>query len=123
VAKSRSLQSLKDMDNTHQTVSCMTGFSTNVPSRSISKKERWVLQILTTKFHTKPETKTELGVKLNLVMRDLIINEHADNTNHPAAKRKMRKRQRTEAKTQMIESVGENLDWWGTLEEEIAKLR
>jgi hypothetical protein len=103
------------MDNTHQMVSSMTGFSTNVPSRSISKNERWVLQILATKFHTEPETKTKLGVKLNPVMRDLIINEHVDNTCHPSAKKKRRKRWRIEAKTEMIESVEENLDWWSTL--------
>jgi hypothetical protein len=111
------------MDNTHQTVSGTTGFSTNVISRSISKNERWVLHILANKFHTKPKNKTESGVKLNPVMRDLIINEHTDNTCHPAAKKKRKKRQRTEAKTEMIESVGENLDWWSTLEEEIAKMR
>jgi hypothetical protein len=111
------------MDNTYQTVSGATRFSTNVPSSSISKNERWVLQILATKFHTEPETKTESGVKLNPVMRDLVINEHADNTCHPAAKKKRRKRRRTAAKTEMIESVGENLDWWSTLEEEITKMR
>jgi hypothetical protein len=104
-------------------VSGATRFSTNVPSRSISKKERWVLQILATKFHTEPATETESGVKLNPVMRDLIINEHVDNTYHPTAKRKRRKRWRMEAKTEMIESVGENLAWLSTLEEEIAKLR
>jgi hypothetical protein len=123
VAKSRSLQSLKGMDNTHKTVSGTTRFSTNVPSKSISKNERWVLQILTTKFHTEPETKTESRVKLNPVMRDLVINEHANNTYHPAAKKKRSKGRGTEAKTEMIESVGENLDWWSTLEEEIAKMR
>jgi hypothetical protein len=69
-----------------------TGFSTNVPSRSISKNERWVLQILTTKFHTEPETKTESGVKLNPVMRDLVINEHVDNTCHPVNKEEEEKK-------------------------------
>ena len=69
-----------------------TRFSTNVPSRSISKNERWVLQILATKFYSEPETKTESGVKLNLVMRDLVINEHVDNTYHLATKKKRRKR-------------------------------
>jgi hypothetical protein len=111
------------MDNTHPTVSGATRFSTNVPSRSISKKERRVLQILATKLNTELETKTDSGVKLNLVMRYLIINEHADNTLHPTVKKKRRKKRRTEAKTQMIESIGENLDWWSTLEEEITKLR
>jgi hypothetical protein len=79
------------MDNVHQTVSGTTGFSTNVPGLSISKKERWVTQILATKFHTEPATETESGVRLNPVMRDLIINEHADNIYKPKAKRKQRK--------------------------------
>ena len=78
--------------------------------------------MLATKFHTEPKTKTKSGVKLNPVMRDLVINEHVDNTCHPAAKKKRRKRRKLEAKTE-IESVGENFDWWSTLEEEIAKLR
>jgi hypothetical protein len=111
------------MDNSLQMVSGMTGFSTNVPRRSISKNERWVLQIFVTKFHTEPETKIELGVKLNPIMRDIFINEHANNTCHLAAKKKRSKRRRKEAKTEMIESVGKNLEWWSTLEEEISKLR
>ena len=111
------------MDNTHQTVSGATGFSAKVPGRSISKNERWVLQMLATKFHIEPETETESGVKLNPVMRDLVINEHANNTCHPTAKKKRSKRRKSEAKTEMIESIGENFDWWSTLEEEIAKLK
>jgi hypothetical protein len=80
------------MDNTHQTVSGATGFSTNVPSFPISKKEKWVMQILVTKFHTEPTTKTESGVILNPIMRDLIINEHVDNTYKPTSNKKRRKR-------------------------------
>jgi hypothetical protein len=76
-----------------------------------------------TKFHTEPETETELGVRLNPVIRDLVINEHIDNTYHPATKKKRRKRRKSEAKTEMIKSVGENFDWWSTLEGEITKLR
>ena len=79
--------------------------------------------MLVTKFHTKPETKIESGVKLNPVMRDLVINEHVDKTCHLATKKKRIKRRKSEAKTEMIESVGENSNWWSTLEEEIAKLR
>jgi hypothetical protein len=104
-------------------VSGMTWFSTNVPSLPTSKKEKWVMQILATKFHTEPTTETESGVILNPIMRDLIINEHMDNPYKLAAKKKRRKRRKTEIKTEMIESVGENLTWLGTLEEEIAKLR
>jgi len=56
-------------------------------------------------------------------MRDLVINEHADNTYNLATKRKRRKTWKMEAKTEMIESIGENLSWLSTLEEEIAKMR
>jgi hypothetical protein len=80
------------MDNTHQMVSDTTRFSTNVPCWSISKKERWVLKILATKFHTEPVTEIELRVILNPIMRDLVINEHAENTYNPTKKRKRRKR-------------------------------
>ena len=54
------------------------GFSTNVSSLPISEKERWVAQILATKFHTELATESESGVKLNPVMRDLVINEHTN---------------------------------------------
>jgi hypothetical protein len=103
------------MDNTLQMVSRTTGFLAKVPGRSISKNEIWVLQMPVTKFHTKPETMTELGVILNPFMRDIAINEHVDNTCHPYKKKKRRKRRKLEAKTEMIESIGENFDWWSTL--------
>jgi len=111
------------MDNTHQAVSGVTGFSTNVPSLPTSKKEKWVMQILATKFHTEPITETESGFILNPVMRDLIINEHVDKPYKMEEKKKRSKRRKIEIKTKMIESIGENLTWLDTLEEEIAKLR
>jgi hypothetical protein len=67
---------LEDMDKANQTVSSKTGFSTNMASLSMSKKERLIAQILATKFHTDPATEPESGVRLNPVMRDLIINRH-----------------------------------------------
>jgi hypothetical protein len=70
----------EEMDNVNRTVSSTTGFSTNVSSLPISEKERWVAQILATKFHTELETESESGVRLNPVMRDLVINEHTDET-------------------------------------------
>ena len=79
--------------------------------------------MLATKFHTEPETKTRSGIKLNPVMRDLVINEHTDTTCHTATNKKRIKRRKSETKTEMIESVGENLAWLSTLEDEIAKLR
>ena len=76
-----------------------------------------------TKFHTEPETETESGVRLNPIIRDLVINKHVENTFHPSTKKKRRKRRKSEDKTKMIESVRENSNWWSTLEEEISKLR
>jgi hypothetical protein len=98
------------MDNIHQTTSGAIGFSTKVPGRSISKNERWFLQMQGTKFHTEPETETESGVILNPIIMDLVINEHADNTYYPAKNKKKRKRSKLEAKIEMIESIGENSD-------------
>jgi hypothetical protein len=115
---------LEDMDNVNQIVSSTTGFSTNVSSLSISEKERWVAQILATKFHIKPTTESESRVRLNLVMRDLVINEHADEIYKEATKKKWRKRQRTKIRAETMESVEENqLAWLSTLKEEIAKLK
>ena len=114
----------EDMDNINRTVSSATGFSTNVSSLPISEKQRWVAQILATKFHIEPTTELELGVRLNPVMRDLAINEHADKTYKQAAKKKRSKRQRTEIRAETMESVRENqLAWLSTLKDEIAKLK
>jgi hypothetical protein len=71
-----SMQRLEDMDNINRTISSTIGFSTNVSILSISEKERWVTQILATKFHAKPTNESESGVILNPTMRDLVINEH-----------------------------------------------
>lgn len=90
---------------------------------TLTNTERWVLQILATKFHIEPATGTESWVRLNPIMRDLVINKHAENTYNPVAKRKRSKRRKTRAKTEMIDSVGENLAWLSTLEEEISKSR
>ena len=68
----------KKMDNVNRIVSSTTGFSTNVSILPISEKERWVAQILETKFHTKPKTELDSGVILNPFMRYLVINEHVD---------------------------------------------
>jgi hypothetical protein len=115
---------LEDMDNANRTVSSTTGFSTNMSSLSMSKRERLVAQILATKFHTEPTTEPESGVRLNPVMRDLIINGHADKIYKQAVKKKQRKRQKTEIRAEAMESVGENqLAWLSTLKEEIAKLK
>ena len=79
------------MDNSNQIVSSTIGFSTNMSSLSMSKREILVAQILATKFHTKPETEPESGVILNPAMRDLIINGHVDKIYKQAVKKKQRK--------------------------------
>jgi hypothetical protein len=57
-------------------------------------------------------------------MRDLVINEHVDETYKQAAKKKWRKRQRTEIRVETMESIGENqLAWLSTLKEEITKMK
>jgi hypothetical protein len=69
---------LKDVNRADQTISSVTWFSNNLASLSMSKKERSIAQILATKFHTEPATKLELEVRLNFVMRDIIINGHVE---------------------------------------------
>ena len=58
-----------------------TGYSGNMLNFSVSTKEKVVTQILATKFHTVPITDSRLEVKLNPIMRDLVINR-------PVAKKK-----------------------------------
>jgi hypothetical protein len=114
----------EDMDNANRAVSSTKGFSTNVSSLPISEKERWVAQILATKFHTEPATESESGVRLNPIMRDLVINEHTEKTYKKAAKKKRRKRQRTDIRVETMESIRENqLAWLSTLKEKIAKMK
>jgi hypothetical protein len=49
---------LEDMDEANQAISSGTWFSTNMARLSMSKKERSIVQILATKFHTDPATET-----------------------------------------------------------------
>jgi hypothetical protein len=68
---------LEDMDKANQAISSGTRFLTNMACLSMSKKERPIAHILATKFHNDPAIELESGVRLNHVMRDLIINGHA----------------------------------------------
>jgi hypothetical protein len=69
-------------------------------------------------------TETESEVKINPVMRDLIINGHVDELYKRAVKKKKRKRQKAEIRAEAVESIGENqLVWLSTLKEEITKLK
>jgi hypothetical protein len=65
------------MDKANQAISSETGHSSNMAGLSTSKKERAIARILATKFHMEPATDPELEVRLNPIMRDLIINRQA----------------------------------------------
>jgi hypothetical protein len=100
-----------------QAISGETDHSGNMEDLPTSRKEREIARILETKFHTEPATESGLEVKLNPIMRDLIINRRV-------VKKKWSKRQKKETIAEMVESVGENqLTWLDTLKEEIAKLK
>jgi hypothetical protein len=114
------------MDKTDQVVPNEPGFSTNMTNLSLKKKEKLVARILAMKFHTKSVEEPEMDkeVRLNPIMKDLIINGYADEHHTQVVKRKQSKRQKTEIKAEMIESVGENQPaWLDTLKEEIANLK
>jgi nitrogenase subunit NifH len=105
------------MDKANQAISSQTGHSSNMAGLSTSKKEREIARILATKFHT--ETAIELGleVKINPIMKDLIINR-------PTVKKKWNKWQKTENMAETAESIEENQSaWLVTLKEDIAELK
>ena len=56
-------------------ISSETGHSGNMEYLPMSKKERVIACILVTKFHTEPATDSKLEVRINPVMRDLVINK------------------------------------------------
>jgi hypothetical protein len=94
-----------------------TGYSGNMLNFPASTKEKVVAQILATKFHTVPVTDSRLEIRLNPIMRDLVINR-------PAAKKKRSKRQKKEPVAEAAESVGENQPvWLDSFKEELAKLK
>jgi hypothetical protein len=78
------------MDTTDQVAFNEPGFSTNMTNSSTKKKEKLVAQILATKFHTKPVDEPWSGgeIKLNPIMKDLIINGYAGEHHVRAVKRK-----------------------------------
>jgi hypothetical protein len=75
---------LGDMD---QATSSEIGYSCNVASLPTSSKEWAIACILATKFHTEPVIDSGLDVRLNLIMKDLVINRQA-------VKNKLTKRQK-----------------------------
>jgi hypothetical protein len=85
---------------------------------SMSKKDKSIARIIATKFHTNPETELESEVKLNPIMRDLIINRHVEKHYKQEEMGNLRKRQKIGVK-----SIGENQPvWLNTLKEETSRL-
>jgi hypothetical protein len=124
--KSEFLCKTGKMDKVDQAASSEPGFSTNMVNSSVKKKERLVAQILATKFHTDPATEPEADkeVRLNPIMKYLIINGYVDGRYKRVVKRKRSKRQKTGIRAEVVESVGENQPaWLDTLKEEIAKMK
>ena len=94
------------------------GYLGNMIDFPANKEERVLAHILATKFHTDLDIDSQLEVRLNPTMKDLIINR-------PIVKKKRSKRQKKEeSKAETAESVGENQPvWLDSLKEEIAKLK
>jgi hypothetical protein len=114
------------MDMTDQVAFNEPGFSTNMTNSSMKKKEKLVARILAMKFYTMPsgEPGADEEVKLNPIMKDLIINRYTDGCYKRAVKRKQSKQQKTGIRVEVVESVGENQPaWLDTLKEEIAKMK
>jgi hypothetical protein len=70
-------------------ISSETGYSGNMVDFPTSKEERLIAHIIVTKFHTEPATDSKLEVRLNPIMRDLVINRGV-------VKKKRSKRQKKE---------------------------
>jgi hypothetical protein len=99
--------------------------SNSMTKLSIKKKERLVVQILATQFHTKyvDEPESDEEIRLNPIMKYLIINGYSDEYYMQVGKSKRNKRQKKETEAGMVEGAGENHPIWiDTLKEEIATL-
>jgi hypothetical protein len=84
------------------------------------------VQLLETKFHTKSADELGSGkhIRLNPIMKDLIIDGYADRYYMQAGESKRNKRRKKETKAGMVEGTEENqLGWLDTLKEEIVKLK
>jgi hypothetical protein len=70
----------EEMEKTDPTAFNKPGYSNNLTKLSMKKKEKLVARILATKFHTEPadEPGSGEGIRLNPIMKDLIINGYAD---------------------------------------------
>ena len=114
------------MEKTDPTTFNELGYSNNLTKFSMKKKEKLAAWILATKFHIEPAdgTGSGEGIRLNPIMKDIIINGYADGSYMKVGKGKRSKRQKEEVKAKVVESIGENqLAWLDTLKEEIANLK
>jgi hypothetical protein len=78
-----------------------TGYSGNMLEIFANKEERVLIHILVTKFHKDPTIDSQLEVRPNPTMKDLVINRLA-------AKKKRSKWKKKESIAEIVESVGEN---------------
>jgi len=78
-----------------------TGYSSNMVDFPASKKEKVFAHIIVTKFHTEPATDSKLEVRLNPIMKDLVINRRV-------VKKKQSKQWKKETIVETVESVGED---------------
>jgi hypothetical protein len=116
----------EEMDNKDPATFDKLGNSNSMTKLSIKKKERDVVQLLATKFRTK--SADELGsseeIKLNPIMKDLIINGYADGYYTQYGGRKRKKQRKKGTKVGTIKNVEEDQpSWLDTLKEEIANLK
>jgi hypothetical protein len=96
-----------------------TGYSSNMLSFRANKEERVLVHLLETKFHTKMVIDSRLEVKMNPIIKDLVINR-------PNTRKKRSKRHKKEEFTvEATKSVGENQPVWldSSLKAEIAKMK
>ena len=101
---------LEEMENTYAMAFNKPGCSNNLTKLSMKRKEKFVARILATKFHTKSadEPGWGEGIRLNPIMKHLMINGYTYEYHMQVVKRKRSKRWKTEVKAEVVESVGEN---------------
>ena len=68
---------LEYMDESNQAISSQTSHSSNMGGLSTGKMEREIARILATKFHMELAIDPVLEVRINPIMKDLIINRPA----------------------------------------------
>jgi hypothetical protein len=97
----------KGVKEKDSTIFSKEGSSKNMIGLSNKKRGRHVAQILTTKSHAKSADEPRLGkeIRLNPIMKDLIINGYEDAYNTQYGVRKRRKQQKEEANAGAVKSV------------------